>query len=235
MFLHSRSRLLALLGCRGSPRRAALSVEADWETVPAVAVEAVETSGLLLDRPLRWERIARSCSRQPGTTLGLRQDGTWVLCACGELVCEGTSTTRFLKPVQRGRGVHRGAYRAPPMHQHRRVASLRSGGGRRGRACVDDVRFWRWIGHWLAPPLCYTPPSLEGGLPWTRPDGRSPRLSHNRRQPAGGPSDRPPHVPRWHGCGAPCCAARRGGATGEEGLPDRGRVDPLLFADGGRA
>src|SRR5262245_65838994 len=33
-------------------------------------------------------------------------------------------------------------------------------------------------------------------------------------------SDRPPHVPRWHGYGAPDCSARRRGAA-DEGLPCR--------------
>src|SRR5262245_55064571 len=41
-----------------------------------------------------------------------------------------------------------------------------------------------------------------------RPDGSTPRIAHNLRKPAGGPSDRPPHVPRWHRCGAPRRAAR---------------------------
>jgi hypothetical protein len=34
-------------------------------------------------------------------------------------------------------------------------------------------------------------------------------------------SDEPPHIPRWHGCGALRRAARRRGSAGGEGVPDR--------------
>jgi hypothetical protein len=46
---------------------------------------------------------------------------------------------------------------------------------------IEDGRVWMTcecgagLCHWLLPPLCYTPPSLEGGLiPCTRPNGSAP-------------------------------------------------------------
>jgi hypothetical protein len=79
---------------------------------------------------------------------------------------------------------------------------------------VDSVRVCRWIG-----PLAGTSALLHSAQPvrralWTDPMAPLPAWLTTAESLRAEPGDRPAHIPRWHGCGAPRRAACRRAATG---------------------